>query len=199
MKSGGFVCQLDRSGAFACQPKFPDSLYTFHTLGHPAQLHGGAVTQPETVTGFPVDEFIGTVPGMEVWSSSRFFFEEFLHFFLLKQIIAIVDWLIADSNFRHVTNGFATAFHKDVFPIQQITVDIIYLLIAVCIVQLSGIGVRRYAESDNHTMHMSLDFRFAVPSEGTVGKINVNTVGKQGLPKIGDTLPLGNRIGGNKS
>ena len=55
-------------------------------------------------------------------------------------------------------------------------------LAAVTGVQNLGSAVGRSAEADDHAVDMSLDFGFAVPAECPMGKVNVYTALKEGLP-----------------
>lgn len=95
---------------------------------------------------------------------------------------------------RHIANGLASAFHKNVLAIQQIPIYIIRHLVAVTIKQLFGGGTCRNTETDNYAVNVRLYFSLAVPAECAIGKINMHTGVKQRLPKVGNTLPLRYRI-----
>ena len=102
------------------------------------------------------------------------------HFFFREKIIATVNRLVSDADIRHMTDWFVAAFHKYIIGIQEICVDIL------CNVHLfAGIEPFRlrcvcHAESYNHAMDVRLTVGFAVPPEGTMGKINIVITGAKG-------------------
>ena len=119
---------------------------------------------------------------MEIGRRRRLFFDERFHIFLLEKILSVIYGLIAHPNFRHIANGLASAFNKNILTIQQITVYIFRHLIAVTIKQLFWGGTRRNAEANNYTVNMRLYFSFTVPAECPISKINMHTGVKQRLP-----------------
>lgn len=66
-------------------------------------------------------------------------FDEIFHFLLFKQVKAAVYRLIPYPDFRHIANGLASTFHKNVLAIQQIPIYMIRHLVAVTIKQLFGV------------------------------------------------------------
>ena len=135
---------------------------------------------------------------MEIGRRRRLLFDERFHIFLLEKILSVIYGLIAHPNFRHIANGLASAFHKNVLAIQQIPIYMIRHLVAVTIKQLFGGGTCRNTETDNYAVNVRLYFSLAVPAERAIGKINMHTVIKQRFPKVGNALPLRYRICGNK-
>ena len=195
--------QFLRGRAFACQPERLDRLHPFHHLGHGAQLCRRAVAQPEAPALVAVEEFIRAQPAPEPPGTARLLRYEGIAFFGGEQVVAVVNRLVTNADFRDCTNRFATAWQHHVRRIDQIGVDVLRghgqrLAFDVLVFVERRVGAFVQAEADDHAVHCGFAFGLVAPAEGAVRKVDVYALGQQPAPKYAHLLALGDAVGGHK-
>ena len=128
--------------------------------------------------------------------------QEVVSLICLEYVAAAIDGLVSDSHGRNVADRPAPVPHQDARRVEQVGVDVGYLCDR-------GIRVRRgmveqplrdilLGEPDDHDEHVGLVARLASPAERVVGEVDVHAEVGDGLPDVGDLLPLADGVGGDE-
>jgi len=126
-----------------------------------------------------VDELVSANPRTEEFSGGGFEFQEGFFLFVGEQIIAAVDGLVADADFRHVAEGLGAVLEDDVGAIEKVGAD-------VAGVDGDGCGslflkndfrlMSGEAKADDDDMDMGFAAGFAFPFECAVSEMDLNAL-----------------------
>ena len=104
---------------------------------------------------------------MKIFCGGRLALNEVFHFFGREKIIAVVNGLVADTDCGHVVlNMIRAALDKNIFAVDKISIDIggdnLFLAVE-----------NDLAEADNDAMNMRHIIRIAVPTESSIGEVDM--------------------------
>ena len=127
-----------------------------------------------------------------------FFCNKIIVFFLIQYKMPAVSRAITSRHFWGITDRRVSAFYEYICSLDQICIDILNDLHSFRGIKLLRLVVWRNAKSYNNTMYMGPTACFAIPTESTMSKINMNikTI-KQRLPHTSNLFTLRNRVGGH--
>ena len=115
MKASWFIGYLLRAWAFAGKTEFAHSLYTFHAFGHLEKFALSAISKPKTKSLFAVDKFFRALPRPEILLGQRLLLYEVIQLFFRKEIVAVINGLVADADSGHIANRLGAAFDINIW------------------------------------------------------------------------------------
>ena len=170
---------------------------------HSLDLCGRRIDKPKTITRLVVDKLFGADKPLD--KPFRFGFLAYEIFVLVRldnQVPAIGRPVACGHQGNFAQRVFA-AFHKDVWRIHQVGVDVLcrYCFTIGQEYPLGGSYRSRRSlqgdsgKTDNHAVDMGLLFGFAIPAEGAVGKVYLQVEPfEQGFPNACHLLSLRDAI-----
>lgn len=96
--------------------------------------------------------------------------QRFLSFIRCKEKKTSINRFVAINHLRHFTQRFVATFNKDIRGIYKVTVNALCFNF-VDIIKKSFCFSLEGAETNDYTMHMSLERSLAIPSESAMCKI----------------------------